>query len=235
MWQYRHTVYIKFGGISLTNKKVILCRISIPVLAGNKSNSNNFLIYEWKPTKFDIKAYISAPYKCCFTIFFVLYTVFCTCTYHEQWEGVTRSFTVSCTYTTMNKEAVSQDFYCMQPWKKGCVTRYFTVSCTCVYYVYVDNYCNITCWLLFQLKSASKCVLFRRWREILQNSTNLLDGVGNIKKRRLKSASKCVLFRRWREILKNSTNLLDGVGNIKKRRLKSASKCVLFRRWREIL
>jgi hypothetical protein len=42
-------------------------------------------------------------------------TVFCTCTYREQWEGVTRSFTVSCTYTTMNKEAVSRDFYCMQP------------------------------------------------------------------------------------------------------------------------
>ncbi len=36
-------------------------------------------------------------------------TVFCTCTYQEQREGVTRSFTVSCTYTTMNKEAVSQD------------------------------------------------------------------------------------------------------------------------------
>ena len=71
--------------------------------------------------------------------------------YHEQWEGVTRSFTVSCTYTTMNKEAVSRDFYCMQPWKRGCIKRYFTVSCTCVYYVYVDNYCNITCWLLFQL------------------------------------------------------------------------------------
>ncbi len=27
----------------------------------------------------------------------------------EQWEGVTRSFAVSCTYTTMNKEAVSRD------------------------------------------------------------------------------------------------------------------------------
>jgi|APFre7841882654_1041346.scaffolds.fasta_scaffold210751_1 hypothetical protein len=36
-------------------------------------------------------------------------TVFCTCTYQEQREGVTRSFTVSCTYTTMNKEAVSRD------------------------------------------------------------------------------------------------------------------------------
>ena len=36
-------------------------------------------------------------------------------TYHEQWEGVTISFTVSCNYTTMNKEAVSRDFYCMQP------------------------------------------------------------------------------------------------------------------------
>ena len=57
-------------------------------------------------------------------------TVFCTCLYREQWEGVTRSFTVSCTYTTMNKEAVSRDlllyttmkkrlyheiFYCIQP------------------------------------------------------------------------------------------------------------------------
>jgi len=29
--------------------------------------------------------------------------------FSEQWEGVTRSFAVSCTYTTMNKEAVSRD------------------------------------------------------------------------------------------------------------------------------
>jgi hypothetical protein len=38
--------HIKFEGLSLTNKKVIRCRISIPVLAGNKVYSNNFLICE---------------------------------------------------------------------------------------------------------------------------------------------------------------------------------------------
>ena len=38
--------HIKFEGLSLTNKKVIPCRISIPVLAGNKVHSNNFLICE---------------------------------------------------------------------------------------------------------------------------------------------------------------------------------------------
>ena len=37
----------------------------------------------------------------------------------------------------MNKKVVSRDL--------------LTVTYTCMYYVYVDNYCNITCWLLFQL------------------------------------------------------------------------------------
>ena len=44
--------HIKFEGLSLTNKKVIPCRISISLLAGNKVYGNNFLICEWKPTKF---------------------------------------------------------------------------------------------------------------------------------------------------------------------------------------
>jgi len=46
--------HIKFEGLSLTIKKVIPCRISIPVLTGNKVYVNNFLICEWKHTKFDI-------------------------------------------------------------------------------------------------------------------------------------------------------------------------------------
>ena len=37
----------------------------------------------------------------------------------------------------MNKKVVSRDL--------------FTVTYTCIYYVYVDNYCNINRWLLFQL------------------------------------------------------------------------------------
>ena len=61
--------HIKFEGLSLTNKKVIPCRISISLLAGNKVYGNNFLICEWKPTKFDILAYIATPYKYCFIIF----------------------------------------------------------------------------------------------------------------------------------------------------------------------
>ena len=72
---------------------------------------------------------------------------------------------------TMNNGKVSQDLLLyhlpIQPWTKRLYHEIFTVcnhekeavsrdillypAPVYVYYVYVDNYCNITCWLLFQL------------------------------------------------------------------------------------
>jgi hypothetical protein len=90
--------------------------------------------------------------------------LFCTCRYHEQWEGVTRSFTVSCTYTTINKEAVSWDlllyttmkkslyheiYYCIQPWTKRLYYEIFYCINPWTKRLYHEIFYHIKPWIMY--------------------------------------------------------------------------------------